>query len=222
MAHFRVCRMSPCTCEVLRYAGATLIPLVVGPMEIGVGEWARVLFLKGDGWHALSDAIAQGVSFVVSMIVLRDNGISPEREGRIRRRGAFFNIVLLVGAASEVLCEAIWKFFGPTVHVEAEWAFGVAWAGLLGNIAQWWWLNKGHHSEKEEHTRETSLAHVISDLLMSIAVIVGTAFVWVAGVAHIDSVFSIGVTRIDPILSMGVALWMFVLSGKLTLEVVRS
>src|SRR3989344_6874955 len=126
MAHFRVCRINPCTCEVLRYAGATLIPLVVGPMEIGVGEWARVLFLKGDGWHALSDAIAQGVSFVVSMIVLRDNGISPEREGRIRRRGAFFKIVLLVGAASEVLCEAIWKFFGPadTAHFRVGFSGG--------------------------------------------------------------------------------------------------
>ena len=37
MAHFRVCRINPCTCEVLRYAGATLIPLVVG-IPIGFGD----------------------------------------------------------------------------------------------------------------------------------------------------------------------------------------
>lgn len=185
--------------EKKRYQKALLIQTAVVSLQALVVFYVFSLSLFGDTVHGSADWFVIAGSLVVMMIVCA----SPQYEAAIRLSFAYIGIMLLVVGAFYILYEAYERLHNAVVFIPNISVLVVA---LLGGCGNFWVYLLVHCVPKEEHTHTHSVfsAHVFSDLLISVVVIIS----WFA-------TFAFGWTNADSIFSVGVAGYMLFISGAL-------
>lgn len=179
--------------------------LIAGFMVVEVigGVVSGSLALLADAAHMATDAFALGMAFLAARAARRPaDAVHSYGHERVPVLAAFVNGLLLLALAGWIVVEAVSRLLAPAA-VDAPVMLAVATVGLVVNLVVLAMLhNTGHHGHvhaNDGHAHgdinvQGATAHVVGDLLGSVAAIT-------AGVAILFT----GWLPIDPLLSMVVA-----------------
>lgn len=170
-----------CRCETRRYLRVLTISIGIFVFEVVGGYFSGSLALLADAGHVFIDVTAILVSVAVAELV-RCNF----RESKVRSYGFALNVALLAFIAIMIGYEAIERLKHPQEVV--SWIMlSVATIGGLGNYLQHRLL---HGSGNSSTSRVLSL-HVLSDMLMSVGVVIAGIAIWITGKSWIDPAVSL-------------------------------
>lgn len=166
------------------------------------------LALISDALHTVTDSVALIASFVA--IKLGERPASPKSTFGLKRAeivAAAANAAVLAGISIWLIIEAIERFITPADDINIGIMVGVAAIGMIANIISSLLLRAG---AKENLNMRSAYLHVMSDAIISLAVIVGGLLIAATG-AH----------WIDPLLTLGISFWLLRASGKIVAESTR-
>ena len=153
------------------------------------------LALLSDAGHMLSDAGA----LVIALIALTMYANAHQNKERLQRftfgfkrievLAAMINGIILLSMCGFLIYESFVRIFFQTTDIHAEPMLITSVIGLLANVISAYMLHDAHHLS----TRSAYL-HVITDLLSSIAVIIGGIIIHFTGWDIIDAILSIGIS----------------------------
>ena len=171
-----------------------LAALLVGGFmfaEVAGGLISGSLALLADAGHMVTDFLSLGLAFLATRLARRPADARRSFGfGRVQVLAAFVNGIALVPVAIWIVAEA-WHRISDPVPVAGGMLLAIALAGLCVNIAAFALLHG--HGDGNVNMRAAA-AHVMGDLLGSLAAIAaGVVILWT------------GWTPIDPILSVLVA-----------------
>ena len=171
-----------------RLAWALAITLVAMVVGIAGGLISGSLALIADAGHMLADAGSLALSLLAARQALRpaDAGHSFGHE-RMPVLAAFVNGTLLLLASAWITFEAVQRFITPA-PVHAETMLIVAGIGLVANIVSFALL---HGGDAEDLNRRGAAAHVLSDLLGSLAAIIAAFIILKTGWLPADPLLSL-------------------------------
>ncbi len=169
---------------------AWALAITVSAMIVGVGGGiiSGSLALIADAGHMLADAGSLALSLLAARQALRpaDAGHSFGHE-RMPVLAAFVNGTLLLLASGWITFEAVQRFITPA-PVHAQTMLIVAGIGLIANIASFALL---HGGDAEDLNRRGAAAHVLSDLLGSVAAIIAAFIILKTGWLPADPLLSL-------------------------------
>ncbi len=171
-----------------RLAWALAITVVAMVVGITGGVLSGSLALIADAGHMLADAGSLALSLLAARQALRpaDAGHSFGHE-RMPVLAAFVNGTLLLLASAWITFEAVQRFITPA-PVEARTMIIVATIGLAANIVSFALL---HGGDAEDLNRRGAAAHVLSDLLGSVAAIIAALIILKTGWLPADPLLSL-------------------------------
>jgi len=186
--HFDSC-LTPldCWCEERRYWIALAVTVTVLLGEILGGIFSDSLALLSDAVHVAVDS----KYIIVSLIVVYLSKQVKHKENMYRKIGAYIGLILLIVGGLLILSESYERFSSPR-DIAGWLMFTVAFAGLLGNLFVLWLL-KSVPKEDQNITHKFFNAHVLSDFLMSVAVVFSATVIWTTGWRIMDPVTSTAV-----------------------------
>jgi len=159
-------------------------------MVVGVagGLISGSLALLADAGHMLADAGSLALSLLAARQALRpaDAGHSFGHE-RMPVLAAFVNGTLLLLASAWISFEAVQRFITPS-PVDARAMILVAGIGLIANIIS---LALLHGGDAEDLNRRGAAAHVLSDLLGSVAALIAACVILQTGWLPADPLLSL-------------------------------
>lgn len=175
-------------------------------VEVVAGFWSGSLALLSDAGHMVTDSTALGLAALAAWLA-RKPPTQRYTFGLVRLEilAALFNSLLMLGLIVFICIEAVARLAEPQPVMGGA-VMGVAFVGLLVNLAVAWLL---HHGGDSLNTRAAFL-HVMGDLLGSVAALVAGAVI-----------FFTGWMPIDPILSLVVSLLILVSAWRLLAESVH-
>ena len=152
-----------------RLAGALIVTVLAMIVAVVGGFMAHSLALVADAGHMLADAGALGLGLFAARQALKpadeNNSFGHERMPVL---AAFVNGVLLLLASAWIAVEAVQRLISPTA-VDGHTMIWVASIGFVANLVAFGLL---HGGDAEDLNRRGAAAHVLSDLLGSIAALV--------------------------------------------------
>lgn len=159
------------------------IVVVFSALEALVGNLIGSVSLTSDAIHMLSDSIAVGINLITICLVLMGQGYSPQRT---RARAFVLSMMILTVSMFFVAQEAWGKFLEPQEISSVPVLIATATLGLLVNLV----MLRIHH--KTPHAHQDGLhhslkIHMLSDLLVSIGVVLGGCALLLTGWTRIDS-----------------------------------
>lgn len=185
--------------RALIYAIGSLITLGVVVLQYHFAILAHSLSLLSDTIHAGGDLTVISGTFIVEIVCL---SLSTRYENILRSFFAYLGIALLLIGGIYVLHEAHLRIITPQ-KVASVLVITIASIGLFGNFLVHILLHTLPSSDST-HNHSILSAHVLADILLSLAVIGGNV-----------CIFYFQTVNIDPHLSSGVAVYMIFLSGTL-------
>ncbi|AFJ47731.1 CDF family zinc transporter ZitB [Shimwellia blattae] len=172
-----------------RLLAAFIITALFMVAEVIGGLLSGSLALLADAGHMLTDAAALLMALVAVQFSRRP--ASTRRTFgwlRLTTLAAFVNALALVVIIVIIVWEAIERFRHPQ-PVAGVGMMIIAVAGLLANIASFWFLHHGS-GEKNLNVRAAAL-HVMGDLLGSVGAIVAAVVIITTGWTPIDPILSV-------------------------------
>jgi cobalt-zinc-cadmium efflux system protein len=172
-----------------RLRWALVLTSVFMVLEVAAGFWSGSLALLADAGHMLTDSAALGLALFAVVVSRRPpDARRTYGYGRMRVLAAFINGLALLVIAAWIVIEAVRRLDRP-VEILAGPMLVVALAGFVVNVIVYLILRGG----TDLNTRG-AMAHVLGDLLGS-----------VAAIAAATIILATGWTRADPLLSIVVA-----------------
>ncbi|MBN1952621.1 MAG: cation transporter [Bacteroidales bacterium] len=171
---------------------ATLLNAVITVAEIIGGLLSNSLALLSDAIHNLGDTIAVMLAYFANLIGRRDaNEKKTFGYKRAEILAALFNAVVLITITLFLFIEAYKRFQSPE-PIKAVIMFWVALVGLIANFIAVVLLRKD--SQHNINIRAAYL-HLLGDTVSSVAVILGSVFIFYFDITWIDPVitFLIGI-----------------------------
>lgn len=167
---------------------ALVITATVMLIEFVGGWWTNSLALIADAGHMLADT----GSLLLAVLAMAQaakpaDALHSYGHGRFPVLAAFVNGLLLLAVSAWIGIEAVLRLLKP-VEVQGWTLAGIATVGLLANLAAFALLHGGH---EHDLNRKGAAAHVLSDLLGSVAAVS-------AGLVIVYT----GWMRADPLLSL--------------------
>ena len=167
--------------------------LSMGQIVIGIGFGS--LALIGDAIHNLGDVAGLALGWGAERLSTR-----PPSErftygfGRSTQLAALINGVLVAMASAVVVVEAIQRLHNPEPLVSGPVAWAAA-AGIAVNLgsAQLFGHGGGHGGHTHDLNRRAAVIHLISDALVSLAVLLSALLVGLTGWHWLDPLTAIGV-----------------------------
>ena len=166
--------------------------LSVGQIVIGIGFGS--LALIGDAIHNLGDVAGLALGWGAERLSTR-----PPSErftygfGRSTQLAALINGVLVAMASAVVVVEALQRLDSPEPLVSGP----VAWAAAVGivvNLGSARLFGHGEHAgHQHDLNRRAAVIHLVSDALVSLAVLVSAVLVGLTGWHWLDPLTAIGV-----------------------------
>jgi len=154
-----------------------------------VGGWlSHSLALIADAGHMLTDAASLALALYALRISRRPvDGQRSYGYGRMQVLAAFVNGLSLLAIAAWIAIEAALRLLQP-VEVLARPMLVIAALGLLVNLLAFWILHRG---ERGNLNLDGALAHVIGDLLGSVAAIAAALIILATGWTPADPLLSV-------------------------------
>ena len=165
---------------------SVLLTLGFAAIEWIAGHYSGSIALKADAAHMLTDASALLLALIAQRVARKPP--TPESSygfGRLEVLAAWINALAMLGLALFILSESLARLFHPQV-VAADQVMMVAAAGLLINLLVAWLLSK----DKTSLNTRAALAHVIGDMLGSIATLISGLLISLTGFHLIDPLLS--------------------------------
>lgn len=185
---------------------AVVITLGFALVEWLAGLLSGSLALMSDAGHMLTDSLALVFAALAARLAQRPPSLRHSYGlVRVEVLAALLNALIMLGIVAWIVIEAIDRFSSPH-SIAGEAVAGVAFLGLLVNLAVAWMLTRGATSL---NTR-AALLHVMGDALGSVAALA-------AGLVIMLTAW----TPIDPILSLVVALLILVSTLNLLREAIH-
>ncbi|PDT85253.1 cation diffusion facilitator family transporter [Sinorhizobium sp. BJ1] len=158
--------------------------------EVGGGILTGSLALISDAMHMLTDAAALAIALVAIHVGRRPSNLfRTYGYARFEILAAAFNALLLLGAAFYILYEA-WQRLTVPQEIQSGGMLAIAVVGLVVNLLSMRLLTT--HKDRSLNVKGAYL-EVWSDMLGSLAVIIGAAIIWLTGLQWIDSVLAVGI-----------------------------
>ncbi|MDP2787683.1 MAG: cation diffusion facilitator family transporter [Pseudomonadota bacterium] len=169
---------------------ALFFTLAFAVVEVVAGFWSGSLALLSDAGHMVTDSTALGLAALAAWLAHKPPS-NTHTYGLVRLEilAALFNSLLMLGLIVFIVVEAIDRLANPQPVMGGA-VMGVAFIGLLVNLAVAWLL---HHGGDGLNTRAAFL-HVLGDLLGSVAALVAGAVIWATGYMPIDPILSLVVS----------------------------
>lgn len=159
--------------------------------EVAGGIVSGSLALLADAGHMVTDFVSLALAFLATRLARKPaDSVRTYGYGRLQVLAAFVNGIALFPIALWIVVEA-WHRIAAPQPVEGALLFAIAAIGLVVNIVVFFML---HGSDDKDINIRAAVAHVVGDLLGSVAAIS-------AGIV----IMATGWTPIDPILSVLVA-----------------
>lgn len=155
-------------------------------VEVVAGLYSGSLALLADAGHMLTDAAA--LALALYAIAVGGREADPRRTygyARARVLAAFVNGLSLLLIAVWITAEAVQRLWQP-VEILAGTMLAVACAGLVVNVAAFLVLR----GAADLNTRG-ALAHVVGDMLGSVAAIMAASVIWLTGWTPADPLLSV-------------------------------
>jgi cobalt-zinc-cadmium efflux system protein len=159
-------------------------------VEVIAGFWSGSLALLSDAGHMVTDSTALGLAALAAWLARRPPS-NKHTYGLVRLEilAALFNSLLMLGLIAFIAVAAIDRMAHPQPVMGGA-VMGVAFIGLLVNLAVAWLL---HHGGDSLNNR-AALMHVLGDLLGSVAALVAGTVIWSTGYMPIDPILSLVVS----------------------------
>ncbi|OIO32310.1 MAG: hypothetical protein COZ49_01010 [Candidatus Yonathbacteria bacterium CG_4_10_14_3_um_filter_47_65] len=177
--------LTDCWCEAKRYWIALTVGMVLLAGEVVGGFVSGSLALLSDAVHVCSD----NVHVAVAIIVVYASRRSAGKEESIRKAGAYVGLLLLLIGGVWIINEAYERFTAPR-EVAGGIMLVVAIIGAIGNGYVLWVLESVSKGD-QTITHKFFSAHVLSDLVVSIAVIVSAGIIAISGWKIVDPIASL-------------------------------
>lgn len=156
-------------------------------VEIAAAFLSHSLALLADAGHMLTDAVSLGLAWAAVRISQRPaDARRSYGYDRTQVLAAFLNGVTLIALSIWITAEALWRLFHPVV-VLAKPMLVVAVAGLVVNLIAFAVLHSG---ARDNLNMRGAIAHVLGDLLGSVAAIVAALAILFYGWMEADPVLS--------------------------------
>ena len=163
--------------------------LVVGKIIVGV--------LTGSV-GILSEAVHSGMDLLASGIAwwsIRQSAKPPDQEhayghGKVETVSAFFESLLIIGAALWILWEAAHKLLSPTPLESVSWGLGVmAFSALLNGVVSYYLFKVGKETDSQALIADAH--HLAADIWGSIGVFLSLTLIHFTGWHWLDPVVAI-------------------------------
>lgn len=186
--HVKNCPRNNCACEEKRYWQVLYLSLLIATIEFSGAYVSGSLSLVSDGFHVLTDGLAAGAAIGVAYLVRAKH--LPLTEQALRKSGGYFNAALLILVAFLITKKAVERLIAPA-EVMGQVMLITAAVGGFGNYLQ----HRILVDVDEDHVTHQGLHwHVQTDLLQSLAVVFGAAFIMLTGYSWIDPLLSLVIT----------------------------
>lgn len=157
-------------------------------VEAVTGVLSGSLALLADASHMLTDSVSLGLAFAAVRISRRPaDARRSYGYDRMQVLAAFVNGVALLALSAWIIAEAVMRVMHP-VPVLAVPMLAVATAGLVVNVLAFAAL---HGGDRDNLNMRGAIAHVISDMLGSVAAIVAALAILLCGWTWADPVLSV-------------------------------
>ncbi len=175
------------TSERDRYLRLAPLSLATAIVELSAGAYAGSLALATDAVHTLLDVFENLLNAFVAgrARLIRD-------PMRIRRAGFVVSLALIGTSTLFMVCESVRRIAGQEAHGLSSWTVSVAVFSLIMNL----WQLRIHFSAPDQHRNLThwgQTLHLVTDVVGSLAAIVGTAVSVFLGVPLADAWAAIGI-----------------------------
>lgn len=167
---------------------ALFITVAVMAVEVVGGLWANSLALLADAGHMLADAGSLLLAVLAIAQVSRPaDAAHSYGHGRFPVLAAFVNGIALLAVSAWIAVEALQRLVAPE-PVQGLTLAGVALVGLVANLAAFALLHDGHEHDLNQRG---AVAHVLSDLLGSVAALLAGLIIWQTGWLRADPLLSL-------------------------------
>jgi cobalt-zinc-cadmium efflux system protein len=180
---------------------AILLNLAITLAQAIGGIISGSMALLSDSAHNFSDVLSLVISFLANRLAKR--GATEKETFGFRRSeilAAFINSATLIVIAILILSEAIQRLINP-VDISAGWVIYLAIAGILVNGVSALFLRNDSH---ENMNMRSAYLHLFTDMLTSVAVLLGGLAIKYLDWNWIDGVFSIVIAIYLLYMSLGI------------------
>lgn len=167
-----------------------LLNIAITIAQVIGGIWSGSLALLSDALHNFTDVVSLIISYVASLFASKD--ASVERTFGYKRAeilAAFINACTLIVIAVILIVEAIERFFSPQ-NIESDLVIILSIVAILGNGFSVLLLKSD--SKRNMNTKSAYL-HLLTDMLASVAVLIGGILMKYFEIFWIDSVLTLAI-----------------------------
>ncbi len=164
-----------------------VLNVIITVSQIAGGIISGSLALLSDAMHNFSDVLALVIAYVANRLAARPN--SESKTFGYRRAeiiAALFNASVLVGIAVFLIVEAVHKFFHPEA-IDSMWVIGLGVLSIVLNTASVLLVKEDSH---DNMNIKAAYLHLLTDVMTSVAVVVGGVLMYYFGIFWIDPLIS--------------------------------
>jgi cobalt-zinc-cadmium efflux system protein len=171
-------------------AVAILLNILITVGQVIGGIIAGSMALLTDALHNFSDVIALLLSYIANRIAKR-KPTAKQTFGfkRAEILSAFVNAAVLIGIAVFLIIEAAQRFFNP-VEIQSDIVIWFALGSIVINLASVLML---HKDAKESMNIKSAYLHLMTDVMTSVAVLIGGILMKYYAIFWVDAVLSIAI-----------------------------
>ncbi len=175
--------------EVKKKLGLSIfLNLVITGVQAVGGFVSGSLSLITDALHNLTDTFSLVTSFIAIKLSEKEKTeLKTFGYKRAEILAALLNASLLIVVSCFLFKEAVIRFFHP-VPINSGFVIVVASVGLIANSLCAFLLKSHSHDNMNIHS---AFVHLLSDALVSVAVIIGAVFMYLFSVFWVDSVLTL-------------------------------
>ena len=164
-----------------------VLNVVITLSQIVGGIISGSLALLSDAMHNFSDVLALVIAYAANRMAARPNDV--QRTFGYKRAeilAALFNASVLIGIAVFLIVEAFHKFYHPE-PINSVWVIGLGMLSIVLNTASVLLIKED--SQESMNVRAAYL-HLLTDVMTSIAVVLGGVLMYYFGIFWIDPLIS--------------------------------
>ena len=165
-----------------------VLNIIITVSQIIGGIFSGSLALLSDAMHNLSDVLALFIAYFANRLASRPNN-ETKTFGfkRAEILAALFNASVLIGIAVFLIIEAFHKFYHPEA-INSVWVISLGLLSIVLNAASVLLVKDDAH---DNMNIKAAYLHLLTDVMTSVAVVVGGILMYYFGIFWIDPLISL-------------------------------
>ena len=164
-----------------------VLNIIITLSQIVGGIISGSLALLSDAMHNFSDVLALFIAYFANRLAARPNSESKTfGYKRAEILAALFNASVLIGIAVFLIVEAFHKFYHPE-SINSLWVIGLGALSIVLNAASVLLVKDDAH---DNMNIKAAYLHLLTDVMTSVAVVVGGVLMYYFGLYWIDPIIS--------------------------------